>query len=153
MLVEEPVVATMSDTLPIGPRVRRRLNQLTMTPSALVHRAGYANPSKGLRRLDELFACDFGHARGLIDALPDALEVPSSVIRKAIEDSKRQIAEVAEAAYRANFRPHAVVLTERVIPEPLHISAIIAIDQLKRIDFEPDSEPETYPGQALAGLL
>lgn len=64
-----------------------------------------------LRRLDKLLAGDLDKARDLIHALPAALDVPPEVVERAIEETRRQIAEAREAArhargaaWRAAFR-------------------------------------------------
>jgi hypothetical protein len=137
--------------LPIESLIRARSNELGLTRTTLVRRAGYKNTAKGLRRLDELFSGYFQGARGLIHALPVALDLPETTIHQAIEESRRQIAEAEEAAWRAAFNPHAVILTEKSRPEPLFVAALIGIDQLKRVDFEP-SNPVTFIDQAFEGL-
>jgi hypothetical protein len=96
-----------------------------------------------LRRLDELNSGNFDNTRGLIQDLPAAVDLPETIIRQAIDNSSRQIAEANEAAWRDAFKPHAVILTERLIPQPLHIAAIVGGDRLKCVDFEPDSDPVT----------
>lgn len=68
------------------------------------------------------------------------------------DNSRRQIAEANEAAWRDAFKPHAVILTERLIPQPLHIAAIVGGDRLKCVDFKPDSNPVTLIDQALDAL-
>jgi hypothetical protein len=68
------------------------------------------------------------------------------------DNSRRQIAEANEAAWRDAFKPHAVILTERLIPQPLLIAAIVGGDRLKCVDFEPDSNPVTLIDQALDAL-
>jgi hypothetical protein len=143
----------MSNTpLPIQILIRSRSKELGLRPTDLVLRAGYKNIAKGLRRLDELYAGNFEGASGLMERLPGALDLPKITIEQAVEDSHRHIAEAEEAAWRAAFQPHAVILTERKKPEPLFVAAIIGIDQLKRVDFEPGSSPLTFIDQGLKGL-
>jgi hypothetical protein len=143
----------MSNTpLPIEVLIRSRSNELGLRPTDLVLRSGYSNVAKGLRRLDQLYAGNFDGASGLIERLPSALDLPKTTIEQAVEESRRQIAEAKEEAWRAAFKPHAVILTDRKRPEPLFVAAIIGIDQLKRVDFEPSSSPLTFIDQALDGL-
>jgi hypothetical protein len=69
----------------IGPRwvsdrivdsgVPHRSRVLDLSRPDLMRRAGYKNIAKGLRRLDELLAGDLDKTRGLIRALPAALDV------------------------------------------------------------------------------
>ena len=68
----------------IGPRwvsdrivdfgVPHRSRVLDLSRPDLMRRAGYKNIAKGLRRLDELLAGDLDKTRGLIRALPAALD-------------------------------------------------------------------------------
>ncbi|MGD9667841.1 MAG: hypothetical protein AB7U75_02175 [Hyphomicrobiaceae bacterium] len=138
--------------LPIETLVRTRSAELALTATDLVRRTGYANVAKGIRRLNELYSGQFDSARGLIERLPTAIDLPEATIQQAIQDSRQQITETEEADWRAKFKPHAVILTERLIPQPIHIAAIVGVDQLKRIDIEPDSSPLTVVDQAFAGL-
>ncbi len=142
----------MADVLSIELLVRQRARELGLAPTGLIRRAGYANVSKGLRRLSELHQGNFDSSRGLIGKLPSALQLPPDDVRRAVEDSRRQRTEAKEARWRSAFVPHALVLTECARPHPLHIAAVIGIDELKRVDFTPGSRPVSYIQQALDGL-
>ena len=142
----------MSCTLPIETLIHERAAELGLRPAELVGRAGYKNISKGLRRLSELYQGNFDSSRGLIRLLPYALELSPDDVRKAVRQSRRQIAEAEEARWRAAFLPHAIILTERTRPHPLHIAAMIGIGELKRVDFKPGSSPLTYVRQASYGV-
>ncbi len=74
----------MADVLQIEILVRERSNELGLGPTDLIRRAGYANVSKGLRRLSELYQGNFGSSRGLIGKLPAALEVSPDEVGKAV---------------------------------------------------------------------
>ena len=78
---------------------------------------------------------------GLIDMLPAALEVPVDMINHAVEESRQYLRESEEAAWRAAFRPHAIILTERQRPQPLFVAALIGVDVLLRLDFDLGSAP------------
>ena len=84
--------------------------------------------------------------------LPAALEVPVDVIKRAVEESRKYLRESEEAAWRAAFRPHAIILTERQRPQPLFVAALIGVDVLLRLDFDLGSGPATFLAQALDGL-
>jgi hypothetical protein len=143
---------TEDQQLPITALVIQRSNELGLSRPELVRRSGYTNISKGLRRLDELCDGDFRSARGLIQALPTSLEVSSDVVAKAVEDTQRHFRETEEAAYRSSFVPHAIILTDRKIPQPIFVAAIMGVDQLLRVDFDLMKEPATFVEQALHGL-
>ena len=142
----------MSETLPIETLIRERAAELGLGPTELVRRAGYKNVSKGLRRLSELYEGEFEASRGLIAGLPHVLGQSADDVQKAVQASRRQIAEAEEARWRAAFLPHAIILTERTRPHPLHIAAMIGIGELKRVDFKPGSSPITYVRQASYGV-
>ena len=125
----------MSDELPIKTLVSSRCRELGLGPVELVRRCGYKNISKGLWRLEQLCI----GARGspiLIRALPAALDLPAEAVREAVENNQRQFQESEEAAWQAAFVPHAVILTERRIPQPMFGAAFLAIARLWRVEFD-----------------
>ena len=144
--------ASRQQTLAIESLVRGRCKELGLTRKELVRCCGYKNISKGLRRLDQLYWGDFKSGAELIAMLPAALDVPDDVIKQTVEKTQRYIRETQEAAWRAAFRPHAVVLTERERPQPLFVAALIGVDVLLRIDFDLTADPTTFQKQALDGL-
>ena len=103
-------------------------------------RLGYTNPSKAAGRVQAL--CD-GHltnrkSKAAIGRLGSALEVPEGVVDEALAETERQLAEAeeearaerdrtreaADAKWRAEFRPHAVVDTESHIPSQITMCGI-----------------------------
>jgi hypothetical protein len=132
--------------------LRRRCNDLGLTQPELIRRCGYQNVSKGLRRLEQLCSGDFKKSAGLIDKLPAALDVPDEVIKRAVEDTRQCLRDFEEAAWRAAFRSHAIILTERQIPQPIFVAALIGVDVLLRLDFDLSSSPATFLTQSLDGL-
>lgn len=133
--------------------------RLGVSRAELIRRAGYSTVSKGLRRLDELENGELASARGLVERLPLALGVGPDRVRDAVAATKRQLEEEArreeerdEAAWRAAFRPHAVVTTERRVPQPIFIVALIGVDAILRLDFDVEAGPETFLDQALEGV-
>ena len=149
----------ISEPSAIGSLIRDRLRGLDLRPGDLMRRLNYKNIAKGLRRLDKLLAGDLDKTRDLIHALPAALDVPPEVVDHAIEETRRQIAKAQEAArhareaaWRAAFRPHAIILTERTIPQPIFVAAIIGAQRLLRVDFDLALAPGSYANQALAGV-
>jgi len=139
--------------------ISNRLRVLDLPRSDLLRRAGYKNITKGLRRLHELVAGELVKTRDLIRALPAALGVPPEVVDQAIEETRRRIAEVQEAteqareaAWRAAFKPHAIIVTERTVPQPFFVAAFIGVERLLRIDFDLALAPVNYTNQALTDL-
>jgi transcriptional regulator with XRE-family HTH domain len=143
---------TEQQTLAIEALVRRRCNELGLTQPELIRRCRYQNVSKGLRRLEQLYSGDFKKSAGLIDKLAVAVNVPVDTINHAVEESRKYLREAEEAAWRAAFRPHAIILTERQIPQPIFVAALIGVDVLLRLDFDLRLAPATFLAQSLDGL-
>jgi hypothetical protein len=149
----------VSEPLAIESLIVDRSRVLNLSRPDLMRRASYKNIAKGLRRLDELLTGELNKTRGLIRALPAALEVPIEVVEHAIEQTRHRIAEAREASrqareapWRAAFRPHAIILTERRLPQPIFVAAFIAVERLLRIDFDPVLVPVSYANKAVAGI-
>ena len=148
----------MSNELPIKTLVSRRCEELGLKPIELVRGCGYQNTNKGLRRLEELCRGDFSNST-LIRILPAALDVLLEVVTRTVEDTQRQlreaeeaVREAEEAAWRAEFVPHAVILTERKIGQPIFVAAFIGVDRLRRVDFDLKQGPASYIKQSLNGV-
>ena len=149
----------ISEPLAIGSLIINRLRVLDLRRQHLLRRAGYKNIAKGLRRLDELLAGELDKTSDLIRALPAALDVPPEVVEHAIQETRRRTAEAQQAAeqarqtvWRAAFRPHAIILTERTVPHPIFVAAFIGVERLLRIDFDSASVPVSYVKQAVSGI-
>ena len=50
------------------------------------------------------------------------------------------------------FRPHAIIVTDRSIPSPIFVAALIGVEKIFRIDFDTSLPEETFVHQALAKL-
>jgi hypothetical protein len=50
------------------------------------------------------------------------------------------------------FTPHALILTERSVPEPMFVAAVIGVERLLRIDLDASAPPLTFAGQALQAV-
>lgn len=139
--------------LPIETLISKRCEDLSLTSADLVRRCGYGrNVSKGLRRLSDLCDGEFKKTRILLNGLAEALRVSQETIDTAVDQSRQQISEEREAAWRASFVPHAVLVTERRIPHPIFVAAVIGVERLLRIDFAPDVDPKEYLQTALQGV-
>jgi hypothetical protein len=78
--------------------------------------------------------------------------VPVDAVREAVEKTERYLHESAEAAWRAEFRPHAIIITERRRPEPIFVAAFIGVDVLLRVDFDLTAGSISFVQQSLDGL-
>jgi hypothetical protein len=148
-----------SEPLAITTLITSRRQELGLTRTQLVKRAGYKNVTKGIRRLEGLLAGDLKTSRSLIQGLPAALNLPADLINRAVEETRRQIeqaryraAQEEEAAWRASFKPHAIILTERNRPEPIFVAAFIGVERLLRVDFDLEGDRESYVQKALQGV-
>ncbi len=139
-------------TLAIDDLIRSRCRELGLSSAELIRRCGYANVSKGLRRLEQLGSGEFDRAAGLIRVLPSGLEVTLACVEQAVERSKRQLRDAEEAAWRRSFKPHAIILTESSRPEPIFVAAMIGVDALLRIDFDNAGDLADCRAQAIDGL-
>jgi len=129
--------------------VEKRSRELGLSRQDVVRRAGYVNLSKGYRRLDALLAGDLHTTRGLIDRLAVALDVPVEVVTEAVEATQREIWAQQDAAWRASFRPHAVILTEHERPTSITMAAFSSADRQLRVEFEPGTASISYLAQTL----
>ncbi len=61
---------------------------------------------------------------------------------REIEFAEKREAEAREKIWRENFRPHAIILTERTVPSPMFVAAIVGVEKLFRIDLDPTQARE-----------
>ena len=134
---------------PIKTLIENRSRDLGLSRQDIVQRAGYRDLAKGCRRLDGLLTGDVHSARGLIDRLPTALDVPAEAVHEAVAETARQQREAEDAAYRAAFKPRGFIITEHTVPTSITMAAFVGADQSLWVDFEPGTAPITYLGQTL----
>jgi hypothetical protein len=155
--------------IPLSDLIDTRMIELGLDREALGLRLGYQNPVKAAGRVHAL--CD-GHlksrkSRAALDRLPDALEVPAEVVRRAVlateevlsemeiqaEEQRRRAAEAAEAEWRNRFRPHAVIQTERTVPSQIIFCGVTGgAERWLVIPFDLSKPPISYIKQALEAL-
>ena len=66
--------------------------------------------------------------------------------------AEKQEAEARDQIWRENFRPHAVILTERAVPNPIFVAAMIGVEKLLRIDLDTTQGPVSFVRQVLDRL-
>lgn len=139
----------MGDT-PLKTFLEEQIARLGVSRRDLVLRMGYANVAKGLRRLGQLEDGEIRVATDLKRPLAEALGLSLEEVGSAIDAERDAQARAREAAYRASFRPHAVLITERSRPSSI-ISAMGAGGR-RRIDLPETVPPEGHLAHVLANL-
>jgi hypothetical protein len=149
----------MKSNLAIAALVRSRMTELGLSRGEFAKRLGYKNLAKGIRRIDALCEGDLEGTKQFLDALPQALETSAETVKRALEQTVRDIelaqtqeAEVRDKIWRENFHPHAIILTEKTVPSPIFVAAMIGVEKLLRIDLDPTQGPVSYVRQVLDRL-
>ncbi len=159
----------MQTKLPLAELVESRLRQLGLTPQALGFRLGYSNPAKACGRVQAICEgyLENRKSRAALVQLADALELPADEVAHVIGLTRASLAEenrianeqlrrknhAKEIAWRAEFKPHAVIIAERRIPSLITFCALAGgPEALLIIPFDLSQPPIRFVGQALALL-
>jgi hypothetical protein len=102
---------------------------------------------------------DLEGTKHFLDVLPQALETSAETVKLALEQTVRELelaeeqeAEARDKIWRENFCSHAIILTERTVPRPIFVAAIIGVEKLLRIDLDATHGPVSYVRQVLDRL-
>ena len=145
------------------------MQELGLSAEGLGSRLGYRDSAKAAGRVQAL--CD-GHlenkrSRAALARLAVALEVPDTVVQEAlnasrqlIDESRRRLAErnrhardVEEHRWRAEFKPHAVIETQRRCPEQIVFCGFTGgVERWLIIRFDLSKSPITFVEQAIHAL-
>jgi hypothetical protein len=159
----------MQIKLPLTELIEARLRQLGLTPQALGFRLGYSNPAKAVGRIYALCEgyLDNRKSRAALVRLADALELPADQVQRVIELTRESLVEqkpianerlraenrAKEFAWRAEFKPHAVIITERRIPSQVTFCALAGgPETLLTIPLDLSQPAITFVRQAVARL-
>jgi len=131
------------DAYPIGRFVLDRAKALGLSRADLVRQFEYRDASSGQRALTGLLQT--GVFPSFIEKkLARALEVEQEFLDEVLLATARQLHDEARAqilaredAYRAAFRPHLQVVTERRVPSPIFIAALLTTKRLRIVSL-PD---------------
>jgi hypothetical protein len=135
-------VFQMTSDLAIAALIQSRMTELGLSRGEFAKRLGYKNIAKGIRRIDALCEGDLEGTKQFSDMLPQALETSVEMTRaldqtlRELELAEKQEAEARDKIWRENFCPHAIFLTEKTVPSPIFVAAIIGIEKLLRIDLD-----------------
>jgi hypothetical protein len=138
--------------------INDRCQELGLSRSELIRRCGYRNITKGIRRLDELYEGDLQRTTSLLSGLAIALELSPDVVQRALNETHQQLEErasrrasEAEAAWRAAFEPHGILLGTDTRPSQALIFAITGgAERWLQIPLDQSQPPVTCAEQALA---
>jgi len=142
------------DKYPIGRFILHHARTLRLSRSDLIHRFGYSNDGSGHEALSATMLTGVV-APQLADHLADALEADKVVVGPVIDATIRQKRDEArldhplwkfqdvmrgkkrrlrvenERAHLASFRPHLQVRTERAVPSPIFVAALLTVARLR----------------------
>jgi hypothetical protein len=131
------------DRYPIGRFILDRARTIGMSRSELVHRLGYRDIGSGHKALSALLLRGFV-APHVANHLADALEADPALVGSVIDatvgqkrDEARERRIESERAYLASFRPHLHVQTERAVPSPIFVAALLTVARLRTVSL-PD---------------
>lgn len=156
----------MQNESPLARLISTRSQALGLSRQALGFRLGYQNPAKAAGRVYAL--CD-GHiasrkSRSALGRLAGALEVPEHVVEEALAAAKAMIAEqdrqareavrlaheAAEARWRANFKPHAVIETKSKCPSSIVMCGMTGgVGRWLIVPLDSSKSPMTFVRQVL----
>jgi len=159
----------MTMRTPLADLIHSRMHELGLDREAVGFRLGYKNPLKAAGRVQAL--CE-GHITSVksqraLARLPDALEVAPEVVERAVgqtegllaevrrqqEEERRIAREKEDAEWRAPFRPHAVLQTERRVPTQITICGLTGgARRWLHIDLDLSQPPISFIEQVLQAL-
>ncbi len=116
----------MSEALPI----RRLITQEAgLSVHELARRLGYRDAARGMRKLEAFLDGDFDNPF-IRERLAEAMGRPEDEIEEALAESRKVLEARREAAraeeerrWRAEFKPHGLILTDRDHPRPIFMWA------------------------------
>ena len=128
-----------------------------MTRSGLVRRLHYRDISSGHKALSAVLLTGMLTSH-IAKHLANALEVDDALVEAVIGATTRQKRDEgrrrrveSERAYVASFRPHLQVQTERYVPSPIFIAALLTVARLRLVVL-PD-EALTTNDEARDGII
>jgi hypothetical protein len=144
------------DKYPIGRFILHRARELGMSRSDLVRRLGFRDSNSGHEALTAMLLRG-SVAPYVANHLADALEGDDALVGSvigatmrqkrdearvdstlwkltdAMSRKKRRLRVESERAFCASFRPHLQVQTERHVPSPIFVAALLTVARLRII--------------------
>ncbi len=144
-------MARTNPQTPLANLVNSRLSDLGISRVELMHRLGYANPARGLRRFDKFIATGRNPSH-LLRALPNVLGLATTKVEAAADATRQQIVDAEEAAARERFRPHILALTQGVRC-PFFIQAVAWNQKVMRLPNEIARLSSSRQVRQVAGIV
>ena len=120
--------------------VIKTMREKGLKRSEVVQRLGYTNVAKACRRLDQLLQ-DLDYNRTIMNNLHVGLGVPRHRVQEKLEETARELEQERlqeEERERRAFVPYLFCQTERRIPSPIFVCAILNAERMKFIYLPPD---------------
>ena len=129
----------------IGGLIVTRLEALGMSEADLMAGLGFRHIDKWRAFIEGLHADQTKSAFLLRRRIAELLEVPVGEVEAASEASDNAQQERFNAAYRASFVPHAILMTAYLIPTPIVAAAVTGSAERLREDLPRDMETVEWP--------
>jgi hypothetical protein len=109
--------------------VETRLRELGLSKEGFTEKLGIKHPAKAQNLFRKLQADDMRNMPHMRRSFATVLRVPQGAVDEAILASRDLRFERQDAAWRAEFRPHAVLTTAHNIPQPIFATAMTGADK------------------------
>lgn len=109
--------------------VEMRLTDLGLSREDFTLKLGFKQYAKAQHLFQNLQEDNIGDMPHMRRDFAKILEVPQEVVDEAIQVSRDLRFERQDAAWRAEFQPHAVLTTEREIPRAIFAAALTGADK------------------------
>lgn len=139
---------------PLSALIRTRCETLGLSESEFIQGVGYKDIEKGRKHLLAIYQEEGLKALKQHEKrIAYVLKIDREAVKSAVEDTRAHFRQKMDEAYRASFRPHARLKTERSVPSQITLYAVTGGDRKHRLrEFEADSDPSTYVDQVLRSL-
>jgi hypothetical protein len=127
------------DKYPLGRFILNHARALGMSRTDLVRRLGYRDTAGGHKALSATLLSGVV-ASQIADHLVSALEADETLVAAVVfatrlqrDDEASRLRIEREQVYSKSFRPHLQVQTERTVPSPIFIAALLTVARLRII--------------------
>jgi hypothetical protein len=133
--------------------IETRCAERQLSRKAFITAVGFANTSKGLRRLDELRDFHFLGAQFIIDQLPRVLEVDRAEVDAAVNATHEAMRQERDRLWRLNFKPFGIIQTGlNGRPRQITMAALCNLQRYVHIYFAADVPVSEYLPRTMAAF-